>query len=296
MKYLTVALPNDHELAGWIGKKGNANGLTFYNRRIEDTAITVLTPTNLAEKFYSLAECMTIGKVIIISTKTIDANFGEAVITASLLKKKVLLTNDNDVSGVIGKLGLDHQIVESKILLEALSESAAKSSADGELRIDIDKSFPVKGVGTVLLGIIRSGTVSSHDKLYSGAGKRVQIRSIQVQDEDNTTATVGARVGLAVKGIDDKDVEKGEVLAKLRILPRNEFRASMNFSPLHKGFSEETQYTLISHFEFVPCKIKKDGDNHRVILGKSLQIEKGQQFIIIRDKSPYTLCAGHSLD
>lgn len=287
---LVVALPNDPELAAWLGKKNGENGITFYNRREGESVLTILAPSDLEGKFYAIGEVLTLAEAVIISTKNVDATFGEAVIAASLLKKKVLLTKDNDVSGIIGKLGLEHELVEKEEILPKLSGMASGKKTDGNSIIDIDKSFPVKGVGTVLLGISMSGTVRKHDELVTSQGKKLQVRSIQVQDEDRDSATPGARVGLAVKGVDDTDIERGEVLAKERIGMVEELTAKLSFNPLGSDFSEDTQYTMVSGFGVAPCKISKNGSDYKIRLGKPMQVRSS--FIILRDKKPRVLCAG----
>ncbi len=293
MNYLVAALPNDPELAGWLGKKNGENGITFYNRRDGDNVYTILAPSDLEGKFYAMGEVLTLADVVIISTKSIDATFGEAVIAASLLKKRVFLTKDNDVSGVIGKLGLEHELVDKEEILARLSAIASSKNSEGAPIIDIDKSFPVKGVGTVLLGIAASGTIKKHDELVTSHGKKLQVRSIQVQDEDRDSATPGARVGLAVKGVDDSDVEKGEIIAKERVGAVDEITAQLSFNPLDSSFSEDTQYTMVSGFGVVPCKISKDGSSYRIKFGKPMQMRNS--FIILRDKKPKVLCAGRAV-
>jgi selenocysteine-specific translation elongation factor len=291
MKYLVVAIANDNEFAGWLGKKTGENGVTIYNRRVNDTSLTILTPTNLNEKFYALGEILTLSDIVIISTKTIDANFGESVITASLMNKEVILTKDNDVSELVNKINLKYKVLEKEEILNELIAKSETKKLEEELLIDIDKVFPVKGVGLVLLGLIRSGTIKVHDKLYTRSGKEVQIRSIQVQDEDKETAEQGARVGLAVKGVEEKDIEKGELLSKKQLKGISEFEAIINISPLQKEISEEMQYTLIRGFDTVPCKItaiEKPKSLYKIKLGKSMQINKNDAAVIIKERSPKT--------
>lgn len=287
MKYLVVAITNDKELAEWLGKKTGENGVTIYNRRINDTSLTILTPTNLTEKFYALGEILTLSDIVIISTKSIDANFGESVIAAALLNKEVILTNDNDVSSLVNKLNLKYKVLEKEQIINELAVISDAKKPTEELLIDIDKVFPVKGVGLVLLGIVRSGIVKVHDKLYTRSGKEVQIRSIQVQDEDKETADQGARVGLAVKGVEEKDIEKGEILAKKQIKAISEVEVVIEISPMQKDISEEMQYTLIRGFDTVPCKISKiDGNKFKVKTGVPIQINKDNVAVLIKEKSP----------
>jgi Selenocysteine-specific translation elongation factor len=59
----------------------------------------------------------------------------------------------------------------------------SKSSYNKEEHVDLDKAFVVKGVGSVVLGIVSKGSVAVHDTLYASSGKQA-FRSIQSQDKD----------------------------------------------------------------------------------------------------------------
>ncbi|MGC8661677.1 MAG: translation elongation factor [Nitrososphaeria archaeon] len=66
----------------------------------------------------------------------------------------------------------------------------------------IDRVFNVKGVGTVMLGF--SGTeIYVHDKLIAlPSNAEIDIKSIQVLDEDQPSVGPGVRVGLAIRNAD----------------------------------------------------------------------------------------------
>jgi selenocysteine-specific translation elongation factor len=97
-----------------------------------------------------------------------------------------------------------------------LAEAAQKpncdtSSATGT--VPVDHAFSVKGVGTVVLGLVAKGTIKKHDTLKILPGKKtVQLRSIQKHDDDFDMASDGDRVGLALKNVEVKDVDRGTVL------------------------------------------------------------------------------------
>jgi selenocysteine-specific translation elongation factor len=89
----------------------------------------------------------------------------------------------------------------------------------GPTRVSIDHSFPVKGLGTVCLGIVDQGVVKKHQELrIFPTDKKTQIRSIQVHDNDVDEASSGSRVGLAVKGAEPEDIGRGTILAEEGIL------------------------------------------------------------------------------
>ncbi len=77
--------------------------------------------------------------------------------------------------------------------------------------IYIDRAFSVKGVGVVVLGFVLGGKVSVHDELRlipSTDEKRAEVRGIQVSDVDQESVGRGLRVGLSLKGVELKDLDK----------------------------------------------------------------------------------------
>jgi selenocysteine-specific translation elongation factor len=81
----------------------------------------------------------------------------------------------------------------------------------GKTLIYMDRVFTVKGVGTVALGFVLSGTVSLHDQLRPIPGPadlRADVKGIQVNDVDFDSAGRGIRVGLSLRGVDPRDLER----------------------------------------------------------------------------------------
>jgi selenocysteine-specific translation elongation factor len=79
----------------------------------------------------------------------------------------------------------------------------------------VDRVFTVKGVGTVALGFVLSGSVSIHDQLRpipGPDGMRADVRGIQVNDVDFESAGRGIRVGLSLRGVEPKDLERSHWL------------------------------------------------------------------------------------
>ncbi len=77
----------------------------------------------------------------------------------------------------------------------------------------LDHAFNVRGVGTVALGFVRRGVPRVHDELrFLPLGTVVTVRSIQRFDEDQMEALAGARVGVALKGIEADEIDRGSLL------------------------------------------------------------------------------------
>jgi selenocysteine-specific translation elongation factor len=77
-----------------------------------------------------------------------------------------------------------------------------------------DHSFAVKGIGEVILGFVKQGTITTHDTMVLlPANKEVIIRSIQMQDSNFNSATAGCRVGLAIKGATVEELKRGAIFS-----------------------------------------------------------------------------------
>jgi len=103
-------------------------------------------------------------------------------------------------------------------LLLALDRVAARvpgrSAANDPALLHVDRSFTLKGVGTIITGTLRSGSISVGDRLTVLPQRRtVRVRSIQVHDREVGEATAGQRVALGLGGISWREVSRGDVAA-----------------------------------------------------------------------------------
>src|SRR5208283_1303265 len=158
---------------------------------------------------------------------------------------------------------------------------------------EIDRCFNVKGVGTVLLGIVTRGVLKKHDRLLK-PGKEIVVRSIQCQDEDVEEADLGSRVGIAAKGITEEEVRKGDVLSTTLIPGTTSLKAKMRLSKIaNEPFQKGTQYGIFTGFNSGSCVIEAlEGDIASIRPDKELQLERGDTIMLGRSKSPRLFAAG----
>ena len=101
-------------------------------------------------------------------------------------------------------------------LRQALAEVAARierAPAEGPARLHVDRSFTLRGIGTVVTGTLWSGTVGDGDELrLEPAGRTVRVRSVQVHDRPVERAEAGQRVAVSLPGVERRDVRRGDVL------------------------------------------------------------------------------------
>ncbi len=290
-----IAVPIDSKLAEFIGKKGSENSITFYNRKVDDDVVVAIAPSSIAEKFYALPETLLMAEQIVISTASVDKAFGEVLVAASLLNKRVILTDGNDVSQFVKGLNMNPpEVVGKELIIEKIIAHQQKHGDSQEVRVDIDKAFPVKGVGTILLGIVTKGKLKVHDKLYHGSGKEVVVRSIQSQDIDVQEAERYVRVGIAAKGIEYDEVEKGDILTNKQYKKCGKANATIKISDFAKQkIDVNDRYGFVSNFSYVDATVEKvDGDQVTLKFEKELSLEEGDEFMLMRSHSPRVFASG----
>ncbi len=297
MRGIVVALPNDKDLAAAIGKGGTESSMNFYNRKADDDTITVLTPSDLEKKYYAVPESILLADIVLLSTAKVDALLGETLIAAGMTDKPVILTDENDVSKFVqGAAVKDFSVIKREAALDAIRKLGPSESGQ-RTRIDVDSAFNVKGVGTVLLGIVRSGVVKVHDSMMCSGGGQLSIRSIQSLDVDIESAVKGIRVGLAVKGLDSADVEKGDILTD-KVVPRvKAIKAKIKLGKLYAEGSIGGEMIGFS-CGFSQCKAKiseLEGDSCAISFEKAIPVEQGDKFLLSQDSKPRIFGAGSVL-
>ena len=129
------------------------------------------------------------------------------------------------------------------------------SVGDQPFRLAIDRSFSLRGVGTVVTGTVASGTVKIGDEVQlTTTNDRVRIRNLNVQGLDAETAAVGDRCSLNIAGTAVNEVARGDwLLSPAHDLPIR--RASIDLTILNdfpratKHWSSVHVYHLTDHTE-----------------------------------------------
>ncbi len=84
------------------------------------------------------------------------------------------------------------------------------------LRLPVDRSFSVKGFGTVVTGTLVSGVISEGDEVAVYPSERVcRVRGIQVHGSPAGSAAAGQRTAVNLQGIEAADVRRGDVLGRV---------------------------------------------------------------------------------
>ena len=110
----------------------------------------------------------------------------------------------------ISKKGLDN-LLET---IDKKTEDIEAKNIEKNARLNIDRSFQVKGFGTVVTGTLTEGVVNVGDELVIyPKGIKTKVRNIQVHSKDVATAYAGQRTAINLANIKFDDVKRGDTLA-----------------------------------------------------------------------------------
>ena len=89
----------------------------------------------------------------------------------------------------------------------------SRGAGEGPAVLHVDRSFTIRGAGTVVTGTLWSGSVGAGDRVrLLPAGEGVRVRSVQVHDSAVERANAGQRVAINLAGVRVDDVGRGDVV------------------------------------------------------------------------------------
>ena len=227
MSNLTVAVIGPEAYAAELGKKGTSSDITFYNLKRGPHTVTYIEPSRYPDHLSSLFLAVSLASRAVLVIDEITAAFGECVVMLDSIGIKqgfIILRNyiePEQVTPLIRDTVVEayQQVTDDrKALREYLLQEAESIPVNGGKgrpgAVPIDHFYQVKGIGPVALGEVVDGEIWRHDTLRVWPTRKLaQVRSIQKHDDDAASAASGDRVGLALKGVELEDLDRGFVLS-----------------------------------------------------------------------------------
>ncbi len=196
-------------------------------------------------------------------------------------------------------------------LREALAQAASHASikdASNFFRLPIDRSFSMRGHGTVVTGTLISGTLKIEDEVeLFPVNKRARVRGLQIHGAPSNRASAGERTAVNLAGLDSSEIQRGMVLAPpglfrtttcidttfelLKSARPLKHRAPVHF---HAGTAEvEAEVRLLASLD----PMKPGSRAHvRFLLREPLLILPGDRFIVRMFSQVVTIGGGVVLD
>jgi elongation factor 1-alpha len=192
--------------------------------------------------------------------------------------------------------------MEGMEVLDELFERLPKTAAaGGEFRMYIDRTYKVTGVGAVASGTIKSGTVEAGDELlvgplHDGSFRQVEVRSIEMHYHRVDRAEAGRIVGIALKGIQERELERGMVLVPSDAEPEPTRTFEAEVMVLNHPTRIHSGYEPVVHLETVSEAARFDPHGGQLLPGdtgttdvtfkfRPYLIEEGQRFVFREGRS-----------
>ncbi|MDR1690502.1 MAG: translation elongation factor 1 alpha-related protein [Candidatus Methanoplasma sp.] len=280
MGNLNVAVLGAKDLADKIGKKGTITDVTFFEVKRGNDSVTLVEPSKYPEKMSSLFYSLGMSEFVILVADKIDSFLGESILMADLFKIGkgwIILRNyiqKEQLAPLIAGTSLegyeyiDEDHVKMREELLDMAQKEARKAGDGTCgSCPVDSHFNVKGVGTVVLGSVIDGHFRKHDKMQVFPIKReVVLKSIQKHDIDADNGVKGDHVGLALRGIESDELDRGYVLTtdpSIKMTRKTSGKAEIVKywpSPLKEGMVLHVGHWM----QMVPCRITAaEGEDFR---------------------------------
>lgn len=281
MGNLNIAVLGAKDYASKIGKKGTVTDMTFYDHKSGTDSFTLIEPSKYPEKLSSLFYSVAMSEFAILVVDKIDSFLGETIVMTDALgidRGWIILQNyiqPEQLKPLLEGTSLEgYEFKEDdpiKLREELIAMAKAEAKAPGEGTCGscpVDSHFNVRGVGTVVLGSVIDGYFRKHDKMTVFPIKReVILKSIQKHDLDADDGVKGDHVGLALRGIESDELDRGYVVTtdpSVKMSRKVEGNVSLVkywASPLKEGM-----VLHIGHWmQMVPCRIASvdNGDDFR---------------------------------
>ena len=188
---------------------------------------TAIAPGGQAREHAFLLKTLGVAQIIVAVNKMDSADYKEDAYKAVVEKGRELVKQcgykpDNvpfiPVSGWKGdnlvKKSENLSWYSGKTLLEAFDDFTVPEKPTGKpLRLPVQDVYSITGVGTVPVGRVETGTMKANDKIIvMPSGATGEIKSIETHHQEMPSAQAGDNIGFNLRGIEKKDIKRGDVL------------------------------------------------------------------------------------
>ncbi len=163
---------------------------------------------------------------------------------------------------------------------------------DGRVRLWVDRSFTIKGAGTVVTGTLGSSQLVVGDQLQLG-DQLVRVRGLQSLGQSHQQVAAVARVAVNLRGVEVDQIRRGDALLTPHTW-RPTALVDVRCAAPHEGEVSELPGDLVLHLgtAAVPVKVRPlGGALVRLTLHHPLPIEPGDR-LVLRDPGRHAIAAG----
>lgn len=272
---LTVTLLGNQDAKRELGKVGTQSDLHLHEFKEGDRHAITIVPVKYPESVKPLSYAVLSCDAAVLVVDKITAQVGEQILAADaagVQKGIIVLQNylqPEQLKPLLKGTTLESWEVRTEEnwtdIRHALGKVAARGSRDAFVAVPIDHHFNVKGVGAVVLAVVRQGVLTKGDTLYAYPDKVIcPVRSIQIHDVDHGEALPGDRVGLALRNTPPEMLDRGMVLAPADAPVRvHAVGAAVSFKVKRSPFSKQplkagSVLQLGAGMQYIPLRLTAD--------------------------------------
>ncbi|MFC5289616.1 selenocysteine-specific translation elongation factor [Actinokineospora guangxiensis] len=161
---------------------------------------------------------------------------------------------------------------------------------DADVRLWVDRSFSVRGAGTVVTGTLGAGVVRVGDALeLAGSGRRVVVRGLHTLGRPAEVVRGTARVAVNLRGAERDDLRRGDAL-----LTPTAWRTTTEVDVALRGRAAVVNRELVLHIgsAAAPCRVRPLGtSNARLRTQVALPLRAGDVGLL-RDPGGHRIVCG----
>lgn len=175
-----------------------------------------------------------------------------------------------------------------RVALQALADALPAPDTTGRVRLWVDRSFTVKGSGTVVTGTLGAGQLAVGDQLELH-GRTVTVRGLQELGFPQDRVPAVARVAVNLRGLDRGSVSRGDCL-----LSPGAWRVSDQVDVRLDPLLAEPGSELVLHLgsASLPVRVRMLGeDTARLALSQPVALQAGDRGVL-RDPGQQSIVAG----
>ncbi len=223
---------------------------------------TAIAPGGQAREHAFLLKTLGVAQIIVAVNKMDSADYKEDAYKAVVEKGRELIKQcgykpDNvpfiPVSGWKGdnlvKKSENLSWYSGKTLLEAFDDFTVPDKPTGKpLRLPVQDVYSITGVGTVPVGRVETGSMKPNDKIIvMPSGATGEIKSIETHHQEMPSAQAGDNIGFNLRGIEKKDIKRGDVLGTPDNPPTVAAEFKAQIIVIHHPTAMAPGYTPVMH-------------------------------------------------
>ncbi|MBU0586396.1 translation elongation factor EF-1 subunit alpha [Candidatus Micrarchaeota archaeon] len=174
-------------------------------------------------------------------------------------------------------------------LLEALDKMTVPAKpVDKALRLPIQDVFTITGHGVVPVGRIETGKLKINESVvFMPSGAKGEVKKIEMHHQEIQEAFPGDNVGFNVKGVEKKDIKRGEVVGPSNSPPKVASEFTAQIVVLNHPTAISVGYTPVLHIhtaqfagKFTELLEKKDPKTGQAVPGKPDFLKTGDVALV----------------